>query len=112
MRTLSRFEPFRGASTLQDQLNRVFNEVLSGPETNPTLPAGRRPSISSRPSTSWWVKADLPDVDPKDLDIRVENNILTIRGNAVREQGERRQIPARGRAYGSFQAGASRWPTP
>jgi HSP20 family protein len=26
------------------------------------------------------VKADLPDIDPKDLDIRVENNILTIRG--------------------------------
>jgi HSP20 family protein len=27
------------------------------------------------------VKADVPDVDPKDLDIRVENNILTIRGD-------------------------------
>ncbi len=26
------------------------------------------------------VKADLPDIDPKDLDSRVENNILTIRG--------------------------------
>ena len=28
MRTLSRFEPFRGASTLQDQINRLFNDVF------------------------------------------------------------------------------------
>jgi hypothetical protein len=38
MRTLSRFEPFRGASTLQDHLNRVFNEVFerTGDESNLT----------------------------------------------------------------------------
>ena len=31
MRTLSRFEPFRGVSTLQDQINRVFNDVFERP---------------------------------------------------------------------------------
>ncbi len=49
------------------------------------------------------VKADLPDVNPQDLDIRVENNILTIRGerkfeNKVKEENYLRVE----RAYGSF----------
>jgi HSP20 family protein len=49
------------------------------------------------------VKADLPDVDPKDLDIRVENNILTIRGERKFEKqvndGNYLRVE---RAYGSF----------
>ena len=49
------------------------------------------------------VKADLPDVDPKDLDIRVENNILTIRGERRFEKqvngGNYLRVE---RAYGSF----------
>jgi HSP20 family protein len=49
------------------------------------------------------VKADLPDVNPQDLDIHVENNILTIRGerkfeNKVKEENYLRVE----RAYGSF----------
>src|SRR5207244_11558046 len=49
------------------------------------------------------VKADLPDVNPQDLDIRVENNILTIRGerkfeNEVNEENYLRVE----RSYGSF----------
>jgi len=80
MRTLSRFEPFRGASTLQDQLNRVFNDVFerAGDESSLTSWA---PAVDIfETEHELVVKADLPDVDPKDLDIRVENKILTIRG--------------------------------
>jgi HSP20 family protein len=49
------------------------------------------------------LKADLPEVNPQDLDIRVENNILTIRGerkfeNKVNEKNYLRVE----RAYGSF----------
>jgi HSP20 family protein len=49
------------------------------------------------------VKADLPDVDPKDLDIRVENNILTIRGERKFEKNVTAENYLRvERAYGSF----------
>jgi len=49
------------------------------------------------------VKADLPDVDPKELDIRVENNILTIRGERKFEKqvNEKNYLRIE-RAYGSF----------
>ena len=49
------------------------------------------------------VKADLPDVDPKELDIRVENNILTIRGGRKFEKQVNEKNCLRvERAYGSF----------
>jgi HSP20 family protein len=102
MRILSRFEP-RGASTLQDQINRVFNEVLErgGDESNLTSWA---PAVDIfETEHELVVKADLPDVDPKDLDIRVENNILTIRGERKFEKkvSEDKYLRVE-RAYGSF----------
>ncbi len=43
------------------------------------------------------LKADLPDVSEKDIDIRVENNMLTVRGERKFEhQSKRRQLPPRG----------------
>jgi len=49
------------------------------------------------------VKADLPDVKPEDLDIRVENNILTIRGERKFEKkAEEKNCLRVERAYGSF----------
>jgi HSP20 family protein len=49
------------------------------------------------------VKADLPDVDPKDLDIRVENNVLTIRGERKFEKKVNGENYLRvERSYGSF----------
>src|SRR5437879_13693841 len=80
MRTLTRWEPFRGATSLQDQINRVFKDVLerTGEESSLTAWA---PSVDIyETERELAVKADLPEVDPKDLDIRVEYNLLTTRG--------------------------------
>src|SRR6266571_9099131 len=81
MRTINRWEqPFRGAATLQEQINRVFGDGVgrTGEESNlsPWPPA----VDIYETENELVVKADLPDVNPQDLDIRVENNILTIRG--------------------------------
>jgi HSP20 family protein len=104
MRTMNRFEqPFRGATTLQEQINRVFGDVVgrNGEESNLTPWA---PSVDIyETENELVVKADLPDVNPQDLDIRVENNILTIRGERkfatkVHEDNYLRIE----RAYGSF----------
>jgi HSP20 family protein len=104
MRTMNRFEqPFRGAPTLQEQINRVFGDVVgrAGEESNLTPWA---PAVDIyETEQELVVKADLPDVNPQDLDIRVENNILTIRGerkfeNKVNEENYLRVE----RSYGSF----------
>lgn len=101
--TLNRWEPFRGASTLQEQVNRLFGSALerSAEESNLTTWA---PAVDIyETEQELVVKADLPDVDPKDLDIRVENNILTIRGERKFEKKVNEDNYLRvERAYGSF----------
>jgi HSP20 family protein len=103
MRVLSRWEPSRGAATLQEQFNRLFSDAFerTGEESNLTAWA---PAVDIfETEHELVVKADVPDVDPKDLDIRVENNILTIRGERKFEKkvDENNYLRVE-RAYGSF----------
>jgi len=102
MDNLNRFEPFRGTPTLHEQLNRMFGEGFNRQEeSNLTTWA---PAVDIMETEhELIVKADLPDVDPKDLDIRVENNILTIRGERKFEKQVNDSNYLRvERAYGSF----------
>ena len=108
MRTMNRLEqPFRGASTLQEQINRVFGEMVgrTGEESDLTPWA---PAVDIyETENELVVKADLPDVDPQALDIHVENNILTIRGDRKFETRGQEKVNEDNylrieRAYGSF----------
>jgi HSP20 family protein len=103
MRTLTRWEPFGGATTLQDQVNRLFHDVFERQGGESSLTAWA-PAVDIYESEhELVVKADLPDIDPKDLDIRVENNILTIRGERKFEKKVNEDNYLRvERAYGSF----------
>src|SRR6202166_1462260 len=104
MRAMNRLEqPFRGATTLQEQINRIFGEGVghTGMEANltPWVPA----VDIYETENELVVKADLPYVNPQKLDIRVENNILTIRGERKFESKVNEDNYLRiERAYGSF----------
>lgn len=94
---------FRGPTTLQDQINRLFNDAFERAEGESNLTAWAPAVDISENEHELVVKADLPGIDAKDLDIRVENNVLTIRGerkfeNKVNEDNYLRVE----RAYGSF----------
>src|SRR3989449_8680123 len=103
MRTLTRWEPFRGATSLQDQINRVFKDVLERTGEESSLTAWAPAVDIYETEHELVVKADLPDVDPKDLDIRVENNLLTIRGERKFEKKVNEESYLRlERSYGSF----------
>jgi HSP20 family protein len=103
MQTLSRFQPFRGASALQDQINRLFNDVFEGPSSESSLTTWAPAVDIFETEHELVVKADLPDVDAKDLDIRVENNVLTIRGERKFEKKVSEENYLRvERAYGAF----------
>ena len=103
MTNLDLFKSFPGNFSFDSQLNRVFTELFgrSGQESNLTTWAPAVDIIENE--QELVVKADLPDIDPKELDIRVENNILTIRGERKFEknvkQGNHLRVE---RAYGSF----------
>jgi len=100
---VNRWEPFRGGATLQEQVNRLFGNVLdrSTEESNLTTWA---PAVDIYETEhELVVKADLPEVDPKELDMRVENNLLTIRGERKFEKKVNEDNYLRvERVYGSF----------
>src|SRR3979411_2128341 len=104
MRTMNRWEqPLRGATTLQEQINRVFGDRVGHTSEESNLTPWAPPVDIYETEHELVVKADLPEVNPQDLDIHVENNILTIRGerkfeNKVNEEDYLRVE----RTYGPF----------
>src|ERR1700732_3541052 len=104
MRGMDRWEqPLRGATTLQDQINRMFSEGVGHAGQESTLTPWAPAGALYETENERVIKADLPDVNPQNLDIRVENNILTIRGERKFESKVNEDSYLRvERAYGSF----------
>jgi HSP20 family protein len=101
MASLERWEPFHGS--FDNQLNRMFNDFLGRSSQEQNLTAWAPAVDICEGEHELVVKADLPDVKPEDLDIRVENNILTIRGERKFEKkAEEKNYLRVERSYGSF----------
>ena len=102
MNGITRWDPFN-LSTLHEQVNRLFEGKVSHNAENSTLTAWA-PSVDVYETENELViKADLPEVAEKDLDVRVENNMLTIRGERKFEQSVKEENYLRmERSYGSF----------
>ena len=100
--TISRFELFR-TNSLQEQIGRLFNEAFE-PTSDESSITTWAPAVDIfETGHELVVKADLPDIKAEELDIRVENNILTIRGERKFEKkvNENNYLRVE-RSYGSF----------
>src|ERR1700722_304497 len=103
MSTIARLEPFRGFSTLQDQVNRLFNQSFHAQGEESALTTWAPAVDIYETPNELVVKADLPDVDEKEIDVRVENNLLTIRGERKFEKSVSEESYLRvERTYGAF----------
>lgn len=103
MNTITRWDLFRNISTLQEQMNRLFESSMPNRGDNSALTTWAPAVDIYETENELVLKAELPDINQKDLDIRVENNMLTIRGerkfeNQVKEDNYLRIE----RTYGSF----------
>lgn len=103
MSSITRWDPFQNFVTLQDQVNRLFETSRPGRTDNSALTAWAPAVDIYETENELVIKADLPDMNEKDLDIRVENNMLTIRGERKFEQKVKEDNYLRiERTYGSF----------
>jgi HSP20 family protein len=104
MTTITRWEPFGGLSTLHDQVNRLFNETMFRGQGEGAALTTWAPAVDIYETPNELVvKADLPDVNEKDIDVRVENNLLTITGERKFEKNISEDNYLRvERSYGSF----------
>ena len=104
MTTLTRWDPFRGLGSLQEQMNRLFDEAFGRARGLDDSLTPWAPPVDIYETESHLVlQADLPDIREQDLDIRIENNMLTIRGERSFEEKVSKENYLRvERAYGSF----------
>lgn len=100
-----RFDPFRDLAVLQDRMNRMFNDQFTGRQEDHMLNRGTwTPPVDIYEAEGELVlKAELPDMKREDIDVTVENNMLTIRGERKLDSEIKQENFHRvERAYGSF----------
>jgi len=106
--------PFRGFYDAQSEVDRLFNEMLGG--------LGRRGGRQGNQQLAVWapavdvltkdddlvIRAELPGLKQDDVDITLQNGVLTISGeHKVEEEQERANYHVRERRYGSFRRSMS-----
>jgi HSP20 family protein len=83
-----RFDPFREVAFLQDRMNRVFGDLSKRFDDDVTARGAWVPPVDifENDEHELVLKAELPDLKREDIDIRVENNALTLSGQKKEEQ--------------------------
>ena len=104
MTVLTRWEPFREFVTLQDRMNRLFRESYpEGREEALTTSTFAPPVDVYEDEHNITLKIEVPGIDEKDIDVRLENNTLTVHGERKFEKEEKEENYRRvERQYGSF----------
>ncbi|HYE24049.1 MAG TPA: Hsp20/alpha crystallin family protein [Clostridia bacterium] len=105
MTLMTRWEPFRELATLQDRMNRLFNEQIGTVGREESLLGGSfvPPVDVYEDENAIQLKMEVPGIDEKDIDIRLENNLLTVRGERNFEKETKEENYHRiERRYGTF----------
>jgi HSP20 family protein len=102
---LVRWEPVRELTSLQNDMNRLFNTFFDTPTTGNGDTARRWiPAMDVVETDDHFVlKTDLPGLAEEDVNVEVEDNVLTVSGERKAEHEDKRDGYVRvERSYGSF----------
>jgi len=102
---LVRWEPVREISSIQSEMNRLFNSFFDTPTTgNGGAPRRWLPAMDVVETDDHFVlTADLPGLGEEDVNIEIEENVLTVSGERKAEHEDKREGFVRvERSYGSF----------
>jgi HSP20 family protein len=100
-----RWEPFRDLVTTQDRLNRLFNQTFSRVFDDEEGPSSTwMPAVDIYETDANIVlKAELPGIKPEDVEVRVEDGTLYLKGQRKFEKEVKEENYHRvERSYGSF----------
>ena len=100
-----RWDPFRDLITIREKMNRLFEEaVTTRGEEKDMVSSSWTPSVDIFETEQELVlSAEVPGIDEKDIEIKLEDNTLTLRGERNFEKETKEDNYHRiERAYGSF----------
>lgn len=103
---LINYDPWRELRNLREEVNRLFGSAVAPWQGDSSSIATSvwSPAVDLKEEPDKFVlKADLPGVDPKDIEVTMEDGVLTIKGERRFESEQERQGYKRiERAYGTF----------
>lgn len=104
MNMITRWDPFRELGTLQGRMNRLFNDQFGTIARDESLTGAFVPPVDVyEDENSIQVRMEVPGIEEKDIDIRLENQVLTVRGERNFSKEEKEENFHRiERRYGSF----------
>jgi HSP20 family protein len=99
---ITRWDPYREVVALQNRVNSLFRDMNEGDD--PVAAASFVPAVDIyEDAQKVMLKLEVPGIDQKDLDVRVENHTLTVKGERKLEKEEKEENFHRiERRYGSF----------
>jgi HSP20 family protein len=100
---VTRWEPLKDLMALQERMNKLFDETFS--KGTQDVDAGAwSPAVDiMEQGDEIIIKMEIAEVDQKAIDLKVEGNVLTIKGERQLEQGTKREDYLRlERPYGTF----------
>jgi HSP20 family protein len=106
MTTIVRWDPYREVGTLQERMNRLFDEMWGrGRREDESVTGNWMPSVDVKETRdALQIFAEVAGVEPKDVEVTVENGVLTLRGSRAFEKAVEGESYHRvERAYGTFE---------
>ena len=106
MAAVVRWDPFREFAGVQDRMNRLFSQAYGRPADDDVMSRGDwlpPVDIFQAATGELVMKVEVPGIRKDDIDIRVENNTLTVRGERKLEsEVQQEQYHRIERTYGTF----------
>lgn len=101
---ITRWRPFRDFLTIQDEMNRLFDDFFGRPVARTDWEEAWSPCIDvSETKDNVVVNAEIPGMSKEDVKVTVQDNILTLSGEKKQEKEEKNGNYHRiERSYGSF----------
>lgn len=104
--SIVRFDPFRELATMQDRMNRMFGDVYGRRSDDELMARGAwlpPVDVFENDQHEIVLKAELPGLSREDIDVRVENSTLTLKGERKRDsEVKEEQYHRVERSYGAF----------
>jgi HSP20 family protein len=98
------YRPFRELEEMRNRMDQLFSEVVGRHPLSGAVAAGVFPSVNvSEAADNVLVRAELPGLSPADVEISVEGNTLTLRGERKRAEAAEAYHHRRERQTGRFQ---------
>ncbi len=103
--SLIKWSPIRDLLSIQDEMNKLFDERLDKFSGNELQSRVWQPLVDIfEEDDKFVIKAEIPEVKKEDISINLENNVLTIKGERKLEKEDKKENYHRAeRFYGMFQ---------